>query len=125
MRYRFTFLCFSYFFSTSVLCLFPFEKVYPQTVDKIQQTVVSIKQIFYCEDEDYHTDGQRTVWVKSYKLWQPEDWATVQKEAPYVLKFLKQAIEHHRPDVLQQLMPDYYRLHGGLTAFEKDIEKRK
>lgn len=89
--------------------------------DKIQQTIDAIRRAYYCEDDDYHTDGQRTVWVKSYKRWTPQDWPIVQKEAPHVLKFFRQAIEHHRPDVLEQLMPDYYRAHGGVKAFEKAI----
>ena len=95
------------------LFLSPLAATHAQSADKIQQTVESIKRVFYCTDEDYKTDGKRTIWVKSYKRWRPEDWATVQKEAPYVLKCLHQAIDHNRPDILNQLMPDYYRSHGG------------
>ncbi len=106
-----------------LLCLLLYGNVTAQTAqtDKIQQAVDAIKAAHYCMDEDYHTDGRRTVWVKSYKRWKPEDWPTVQKEAPGVLSFLKKAVLYHRSDVLEQLMPDYYRTHGGVNAFEKAI----
>jgi hypothetical protein len=89
--------------------------------DKIQQAINAIKEAHYCEDADYHTDGQRTVWVKSYKKWTPEDLVIMKKEAPDVLKFLTQAIARHRLDVLTQLLPNYYQAHGGVQAFSDDI----
>lgn len=116
---------FSFILLALFLCFLPLAKAVSSPQDKIQQTVDAIRGAYNNTDDDYLTDGQRTVWVKSYKKWRPEDWATVQKEAPHVIKFLKQAIEHHRPDVLQQLMPDYYRTHGGMQAFERDIKDRK
>ena len=96
-----------------------------QQPDKIQRAINSTKEAYYCEDADYHTDGQRTVWVKSYKKWTPDDFETLKKEAPQVLTFLRQAIERNRMDVLEQLLPDYYRYRGGAKAFAEDIKKIK
>jgi len=94
-----------------------------QKQDQIQQAINSTKAAYYCEDEDYHTDGQRVVWVKSYKRWIPDDLNVMKKEAAHVLKFLGQAIQHNRFDVLEQLLPDYYRSHGGVRAFAADIQR--
>ena len=94
-----------------------------QQVSKIQQSIDAIKAANYCEDQDYHTDGQRTVWVKSYKRWTPDDWPTIKKEAPEVITFLNQAIRHNRYDVLEQLLPVYYRDHGGVKVFAADAIK--
>lgn len=91
--------------------------------DKIQQSINAIKKAHYCEDADYHTDGQRTVWVKSYKRWKPSDMQVIKKEAPYLLNFFADAIKYNRLDVLEQLLPDYYRSHGGTKAFAADIKK--
>jgi hypothetical protein len=92
-----------------------------QKPDKVQQAVDAIKAANYCEDDDYHTDGQRVVWVKSYKKWTPDDLILMQKEDPAILKFLGQAIQHKRYDVLEQLLPNYYRAQGGAKAFAADI----
>jgi len=90
---------------------------------KIQQSIDAIKAAYYCEDEDYHTDGKRTVWVKSYKKWTPTDLITLKKNAPDVLRFLIQAIQHNRIDVLEQLLPDFYYTHGNVQTFAIDIQK--
>lgn len=95
-----------------------------QQQDNVQRAINSTKQAYYCEDADYHTDGQRTVWVKSYKKWTPEDFPTLKKEAPHVLKFLREAIARNRMDVLEQLLPDYYRYGGGVKQFAEDIKKK-
>lgn len=95
-----------------------------QQQDNVQRAINSTKQAYYCEDADYHTDGQRTVWVKSYKKWTPDDFPTLKKEAPHVLKFLREAIARNRMDVLEQLLPDYYRYRGGLKQFAEDIKKK-
>jgi hypothetical protein len=113
-------------FKTSLLafCFLPVLTAFqspPQ--DKIGQAVASIKEAYYCMDADYHTDGQRVVWVKSYRHWTPDDWVVMKKEAPHVLKFLGQAIAHQRLDVLEELLPDYYRLHGGVQAFAAAIRR--
>jgi hypothetical protein len=100
-------------------------EAFSQQPSKIQQAIDAIKAANYCEDEDYHTDGQRTVWVKSYKNWIAEDLAVMKKEAPDVLKFLNQAISHNRLDVLEQLLPTYYKTHGGVKAFAADIQRVK
>lgn len=94
-----------------------------QKTNKIQQSIDAIKEANNNETSDYITDGKRIVWVKSYKNWTPEDFATLKKEAPHVLKFLRQAIDHNRMDVLEQLLPDYYRYRGGVKAFAEDIKK--
>lgn len=91
--------------------------------NKIQEGINSIKETYADESRDYITDGQRIVWVKSYKKWTPSDFPTIKKEAPHVLRFLYKAIEHQRLDVLEQLLPNYYRLHGGIKAFVEDIKK--
>jgi hypothetical protein len=104
------------------LCAMPFLSFQQQRVD-IQEIVKAIKATHYCEDEDYHTDGQRTVWVKSYKKWMPDDMYVMKKEAPETLRFLSQAIKHNRLDVLEQLLPDYYNTHGGVKAFAADIQR--
>jgi hypothetical protein len=93
--------------------------------NKIQQSIDSIKETYTDENRDYITDGQRIVWVKSYKKWLPSDFPTIKKEAPHVLKFFYQAIEHQRLDVLEQLLPNYYRFHGGVQAFVEDIKKTR
>jgi len=98
---------------------------FAQQISKIQQAVNSIKETYYCEDQDYHTDGQRTVWVKSYKKWMPEDLAVMKKETPATLRFLGMAAQKTRYDVLEQLLPDYYRTHGGAKAFANDILKER
>ncbi len=107
-----------------LLCLqLVFTVARPQTVDKIQRSIDLIKKSLYCEDADYHTDGKRTVWVKSYKSWTPDDMPILKKEAPDVVKFLNQAIDHNRLDVLEQLLPEYYRTHGGVKAFADAVTK--
>lgn len=92
-----------------------------QKPSKIQEAVNSIKEAYYCQDADYHTDGQRTVWVKSYTRWTPDDFENIKKQSPHILKFLNEAIEHNRLDVLEQLLPDYYQYNGGVKAFAADI----
>lgn len=101
---------------------FPFKPLQAQS-SKIQQSIDAIKAAYYCEDKDYHTDGHRTVWVKSYKKWMPADFDILKKNAPDVIKFLSQAIQHNRMDVLEQLLPNYYRTHDGVQAFANDILK--
>lgn len=91
--------------------------------NRIQEAINSIKETYDDESKDYITDGQRIVWVKSYKRWTPSDFPTIKKEAPHVLRFFYKAIEHQRMDVLEQLLPNYYRLHGGVQAFVEDIKK--
>ena len=103
----------------------PVLKAFSQQTNKIQDAVNSIKEAYYCEDEDYHTDGQRTVWVKSYKKWTPEDLAVLKKEATPILTFLVRAVQHSRYDVLEQLLPDYYRARGGVKAFADDVIKEQ
>lgn len=92
--------------------------------NKIQQLIDSIKET-YSEATDYITDGQRVVWVKSYKRWGPDDFKIMEKEAPHVLKFLRQAVAHNRLDFLEQLLPDYYLNRGGAKAFARDIRVNK
>lgn len=94
-----------------------------QQPDKIQRSINALKKAYYCEDADYHTDGQRIVWVKSYNRWTPDDFETIKKEEPSLLKFLRQAVAHNRLDVLEQILPDYYRYRGGAKAFAEDIKK--
>lgn len=89
----------------------------------IQETIESIKHAYYCIDQDYHTDGQRVVWVKSYTRWEPDDLLVMKKEAAHILTFLTTAVKYNRFDVLEQLLPDYYRKNGGVKAFATDIEK--
>lgn len=96
-----------------------------QQVDKIQRAINSTKEVYDNETRDYITDGQRTVWVKSYKKWTPADFPTLKKEAPHILKFLREAITRNRLDVLEQLLPDYYRYRGGVKQFAEDIENIK
>jgi len=93
-----------------------------QKKGKIQQSIDAIKEAHYCLDADYHMDGKRTVWVKSYRRWVPGDLVILRTEAPDVLNFLRQAIERNRLDVLEQLLPDYYRYHGGTKQFAEDIK---
>jgi hypothetical protein len=83
--------------------------------------VNSIKETFNNTDNDYITDGQRTVWVKFYKKWTPEDIVRMSKEAPGIMNFLCLAAQHSRYDVLEQLLPNYYYTHGGVKAFAEDI----
>ncbi|MGY3213966.1 hypothetical protein [Mucilaginibacter sp. HD30] len=92
-----------------------------QQVSKIQAAIEAIKEANYCKDQDYHTDGQRVVWVKSYEDWVPSDLKVMKKEAPGALRFLSMAAQRTRYDVLEQLLPDYYRDHGGVKAFAADI----
>jgi len=92
---------------------------------RIQQAVDAIKTTFTHTDEDYITDGQRTVWVKSYRKWIPQDLAIMQKEVPGTMHFLVLAAQHNRYDVLEQLLPDYYRTHGGVKAFAADVMKEQ
>jgi len=108
-----------------VLFLFlqPLLMGFQNPANKIQQAIDAIKKSLYSEDEDYHTDGQRTVWVKSYKRWTPDDLAVMKKEAPDVLAFLGKAVQHNRFDVLEQLLPDFYRTHNGVKAFAADIQR--
>ncbi len=96
-----------------------------QQVNKIQQTIDALKATYDSKDQDYLTDGNRVVWVKSYKRWEPDDMSVIEKEAPHVLVFLNQAIQHNRYDVLEQLLPDYYRAHGGAKAFAADVMKQQ
>nr|WP_322624521.1 hypothetical protein [uncultured Flavobacterium sp.] len=96
-----------------------------QKTGKIQDVIDAIKESQYCLDADYHTDGQRIVWVKSYTRWVPHDLTVMKKEAPDILNFLNQAIAHNRMDVLEQLLPDYYRYHGGVKQFAEDIKNMK
>jgi hypothetical protein len=63
--------------------------------------------------------------VKSYTKWTPKDFDIIKKEAPHVLKFLRQAIDHNRVDVLEQLLPDYYRYRGGVKQFTEDIKNHQ
>ena len=104
-----------------LLSFLPGPAAFSQQTSKVQEIINSIKVAYYCEDQDYHTDGQRTVWVKSYKKWVPQDLEVMKKEAPDILLFLNKAILHNRYDVLEQLLPDYYREHGGVKAFTDDI----
>ncbi len=106
-----------------LVCFLPGFKAFSQKTDKVQQALEAIKAANSNEDEDYATDGQRTVWVKSYKKWTPSDLAIMKKESPGILKFLSQAIQHGRLDVLEQLLPNYYRAHGGVDAFAVDIKR--
>lgn len=112
-------------FATCLLISYSVPIVAQEKPDKIQRSIDLIKKANYSENADYHTDGQRTVWVKSYKKWTPYDFGTIQKEAPKVLTFLRQAIDHNRLDVLEQLLPDYYRYNGGVKVFAKDIMNAK
>ncbi len=108
----------------TLFCFLPMLTAFrPPQQDKIQQVVAAVKEAYYSEDEDYHTDGQRVVWVKSYKNWTPGDLIILKNQAPEILKFLGQAIEHKRMDVLEQLLPNYYRLHGGVQTFAADIRR--
>ncbi len=106
-----------------LICLSSAQKPLHAQTDKIQQCVDAIKVAYYSQDADYHTDGQRIVWVKSYKKWTPEDLTTLQKKDSVTIRFFLQAINHNRLDVLEQLLPDYYRTHGGVKAFAADIQK--
>lgn len=96
-----------------------------QKTNKIQESIDVIKELYRDEKADYHTDGQYIIWVKSYKKWMPDDLAVLKKEDPQTLNFLHQAIAHNRMDVLEQLLPDYYRSHGGIQAFAEDIKNTK
>jgi hypothetical protein len=102
-------------------CLLASRTAFAQKPNKVQQAIDAIKAANYNQDNDYITDGQRVVWVKSYKKWTPEDLVFMKKEDPTTLKFLGQAIQRQRFDVLEQLLPDYYRAHGGIKAFAADI----
>ncbi len=106
-----------------MLCLLPGLKAFSQKPDKVQRATEAIKETYSNAEDDYITDGQRTVWVKSYKKWMPDDLVFMKKEAPEILKFLSQAIQHHRLDALEQLLPNYYRAHGGIEAFAADIQR--
>ncbi|RKR84219.1 hypothetical protein BDD43_4447 [Mucilaginibacter gracilis] len=104
-----------------VITMLSARTVSAQHNTKIQAAINSIKEAYYCEDQDYLTDGQRTVWVKSYKRWEPDDLTIMKKEAPPILTFLQRAAQHNRYDVLEQLLPDYYREHGGVKAFANAV----
>ncbi|EHQ29785.1 hypothetical protein [Mucilaginibacter paludis] len=104
-----------------VITMLSARTVSAQQNPKIQAAINSIKEAYYCEDQDYHTDGQRTVWVKSYKRWEPEDLTIMKKESPSTLRFLGMAAQRARYDVLEQLLPDYYREHGGVKAFANAV----
>jgi hypothetical protein len=104
-------------------CFFPGIKTFAQNKSKVQEVVDGIKQCYYSDDHDYITDGERTVWVKSYKRWEPDDLIVLKKEAPGFLTFLNEAIKRQRYDVLKQLLPDYYNEHGGVNAFATDISR--
>jgi F0F1-type ATP synthase delta subunit len=92
-----------------------------QQSGKIQQLIDSIKEIYDDPENDYHTDGRHIVWVKSYKKWTASDLVVMKKEDPQTLNFLKQAIQRNRLDVLEQLLPEYYRARGGVKQFAEDI----
>jgi len=104
-----------------LLCFSPVLKGFGQQTNKIQQAVDAIKAANNNEEDDYVTDGQRTVWVKSYKKWEPKDLLVMKNEDPGTLRFLGMAAQHARYDVLGQLLPDYYRTHGGVKAFAADV----
>ena len=94
--------------------------------DKIQDFIDSIKKTYYNEDIDFVGDGKSDpIFVRSYKLWTLNDLKYIAKVDPTVIQFLGQASHHQRFDVLDQLMPDYYRNMGrneGMKAFRADIE---
>lgn len=69
-------------FATSVFMVCSLPVVAQQQPNKIQRSVDALKEAYYCVDADYHTDGQRVVWVKSYTKWTPDDFETIKKEAP-------------------------------------------
>jgi hypothetical protein len=107
------------------VCILPGFKAYSQKTDKIQQMIDAIKAVNNNGEEAFITDGQRVVWVKSYKKWTPQDLVVMKKEDPTTLKFLSMAAQRARYDVLEQLLPDYYREHGGAKAFATDIMKEQ
>ena len=104
-----------------LILIYPGLMAFQPPQDKIQKAIAAIKRANDNEDQDYITDGQHIIWVKSYKRWTPEDMVILKKEGPDVLRFLSQAIQHNRFDVLDQLLPEYYRTHGGNKAFAADI----
>lgn len=111
--------------SAFLLCFLPGIAAFGQQTNKIQEMITSIKQTYYCDDQDYHTDGQRTIWVKSYKRWEPQDLAIMKKEAPGMFRFLGMVAQRTRYDILEQLLPNYYREHGGVKTFAADIIKEQ
>lgn len=88
---------------------------------KVQTIVDNLKKLYSNENRDYITDGERIVWVKSYRKWSPADLATLKKENPAALQFLVKLCTHPRFDILDQLMPEYYRRNGGVRSFAADI----
>ena len=84
--------------------------------------------------KDFSDVGDGThVFDKSYTKWLPQDLKTLKDNAPKAFDFLLQVAspEHFHgesPDnpkagcnVLNCLLPDYYKTHGGVAAFSKDI----
>lgn len=102
-------------------CLLPGMAAAQPNTNKIQKIVDLMKKLYSNDAKDYITDGQTIVWVKSYKKWTPDDLQTLKKRDLDGLQFLLKACEHHRWDVLNQLLPDYYRNNGGVQAFADDI----
>jgi|GEM_PF-2067544 len=101
------------------------DLTHAQQVNKIQAVINSIKESYDNQNNDYITDGQRVVWVKSYKDWMPSDLAIMKKEDLSTLRFLTMAAQNTRYDVLEQLLPDYYGKRGGAKAFAADILRQK
>ena len=71
----------------------------------------------YRNAPDYR--DERGHFAKSYKLWTPED---LQKIDPAVVRGLYGMAQWGYTDLLAELLPNYYRAHGGCAAFSQDVQ---
>jgi hypothetical protein len=95
--------------------------------NKIQEFVDNIKKLYSNTEEPYATNSKGTVstFVWHYRLWKAKDLVIIQKENPGTIEFLREAIVRKRMDVLTELLPDFYRNHGGIEAFAAAIKNPK
>lgn len=94
--------------------------------DKGQESLERIKKIFFNEDQDYiiNGDGSKRIFCKCWKNWEPKDLVTLKKEDDsFVFDFILEALARRRFDLLEGILPDYYRnVENGKALFIQHVK---